>query len=183
MSTKMSLYCHSILLKNEQKFAKIHKRPRAGKSEKGLKIKGFQGFRGNGEIITTMFPKLHRWVRLPSAAPKRNTTQQGGVSLWSAFGLLCRLPACGGLIQKQGKSGKVFPCKQFVPYGEWKRLHFFRQCLTNRTTARPGGSFAWSVLAFCMEKRRPVGRRFSVLEKLSFVAESVFGVWWTHRKC
>ena len=113
------------------------------------------------------------------SAPKRNTTQQGGVSLWSAFGLLCRLPACGGLIQKQGKPGKVFPCKQFVPYGEWKRLHFFRQRLTNRTTARPGGSFAWSDLAFCMEKRRPVGRRFSVLEKLSFVAESVFGVWWT----
>ena len=88
---------------------------------------------------------------------KKNATQQGGVSLWSAFGLLCRLPACGGLIQKQGKSGKVFPCKQFVPYGEWKRLHFFCQRLTNRTTARPGGSFAWSVLAYCMEKRARSG--------------------------
>lgn len=77
MSTKMSLYCHSILLKNEQKFAKIHKRPRAGKSEKGLKIKGFQGFRGNGEIITTMFPKPLRRVRLPYPAPKKGDTPCG----------------------------------------------------------------------------------------------------------
>ena len=77
VSTKMSLYCHSILLKNEQKFAKIHKRPRAGKSEKGLKIKGFQGFRGNGEIITTMFPKPLRRVRLPYPAPKKGDTPCG----------------------------------------------------------------------------------------------------------
>ena len=83
VSTKMSLYCHSILLKNEQKFAKIHKRPRAGKSEKGLKIKGFQGFRGNGEIITTMFPKPLRRVRLPYPAPKKVHDESRGLFLAS----------------------------------------------------------------------------------------------------
>ena len=83
VSTKMSLYCHSILLKNEQKFAKIHKRPRAGKSERGLKIKGFQGFRGNGEIITTMFPKPLRRVRLPYPAPKKVYDESRGLFLAS----------------------------------------------------------------------------------------------------
>lgn len=69
MSTKMSLYCHSILLKNEQKFAKIRKRLRVRKSEKGLKIKGFQGFCANEEIIVTMLPKPELRVRFPSSAP------------------------------------------------------------------------------------------------------------------
>jgi hypothetical protein len=81
----MSLYCHSILLKNEQKFAKIHKRPRAGKSEKGLKIKGFQGFRGNGEIITTMFPKPLRRVRLPYPAPKKRDTRRRVSLFWNPW--------------------------------------------------------------------------------------------------
>lgn len=85
MSTKMSLYCHSILLKNEQKFAKIHKRPRAGKSEKGLKIKGFQGFRGNGEIITTMFPKPLRRVRLPYPAPKKKRRLSASLLFWNPW--------------------------------------------------------------------------------------------------
>ena len=85
MSTKMSLYCHSILLKNEQKFAKIHKRPRAGKSEKGLKIKGFQGFRGNGEIITTMFPKPLRRVRLPYPAPKNKRRRRASLIFWNPW--------------------------------------------------------------------------------------------------
>ena len=70
--TKMSLYCHAILLKNEQKFAKIRKRLRVRKSEKGLKIKGFQGFCANEEIIVTMLPKLATRVRFPSSAPKNS---------------------------------------------------------------------------------------------------------------
>ena len=71
--TKMSLYCHAILLKNEQKFAKIRKRLRVRKSEKGLKIKGFQGFCANEEIIVTMLPKPRRRVRFPYPAPSSRT--------------------------------------------------------------------------------------------------------------
>ena len=48
---------------------KIHKRPRVRKSEKGLKIKGFQGFCANEEIIVTMLPKPELRVRFPSSAP------------------------------------------------------------------------------------------------------------------
>ena len=73
VSAKMSLYCHSILLKNEQKFAKIRKRPRVRKSEKGLKIKGFQGSCANEEIIVTMLPKPRRRVRVCHRPPSSCT--------------------------------------------------------------------------------------------------------------
>ena len=85
MSTKMSLYCHSILLKNEQKFAKIHKRARVRKLEKGLKIKGFQGPCANEEIIVTMLPKPLRRVRLPYPAPKKRDTRRRVSLFWNPW--------------------------------------------------------------------------------------------------
>ena len=77
MSTKMSLYCHSILLKNRRKFAKIHKSLRIEKAEKLLKIKGFQAFCGDEGIIVTMLPKPRRRVRFPYPAPYKKSTPLG----------------------------------------------------------------------------------------------------------